>query len=165
LRSVGEFDAVVIGAGFSGLYMLHRLRDTLRLSARVFEAADDVGCTWYWNRYPGAMCDVESYIYMPLLEETGYIPKEKYSFAPEICEHSQRVGRHYGLYEQAIFQTRVLKLEWDASIARWRASRYPSSVPRPSAAFTVITGRSDSNRIRPSSVSSAGCESPARAHT
>jgi cation diffusion facilitator CzcD-associated flavoprotein CzcO len=62
-RSVGEFDAVVIGAGMSGLYMLHRLRDTLGLSVRVFETADDVGGTWFWNRYPGARCDSESYFY------------------------------------------------------------------------------------------------------
>ena len=58
-----ELDAVVIGAGFSGMYMLHRLRDVLGLSARVFEAGDEVGGTWYWNRYPGARCDSESYLY------------------------------------------------------------------------------------------------------
>ena len=71
---------------------------------RVIEKAGDFGGTWYWNRYPGAMCDVESYIYLPLLEEIGYVPKEKYSHAPEILAHSQAIGRHFDLYRDACFQ-------------------------------------------------------------
>ena len=95
-----DVDVVVVGAGFSGLYLLHELR-RLGFSSRVLESADDVGGTWYWNRYPGAACDVESYIYLPLLEEIGYIPKEKYSKAPEILAHSQAIGRHFDLYRNA----------------------------------------------------------------
>ena len=72
-----DVDVVVVGAGFAGLYLLYRLRG-LGFSTKVIESADDVGGTWYWNRYPGAACDVESYIYLPLLEELGYVPKEKY---------------------------------------------------------------------------------------
>jgi len=65
----------------------------------MVENAGDFGGTWYWNRYPGAMCDVESYCYLPLLEELGYTPRHKYSFAPEILEHSRNIARHYRLYE------------------------------------------------------------------
>src|SRR5690606_30056351 len=82
----------------------------------------DFGGTWYWNRYPGAQCDVESYCYLPLLEELGYIPKHKYSFAPEILEHSRRIARHYGLYENACLQTGVTELRWDEANACWIVS-------------------------------------------
>ena len=69
-----NFDAIIIGAGFGGLYTLKKLRDEQGLNVRCFDKAGDVGGTWYWNRYPGAMCDVESFCYMPLCEELGYIP-------------------------------------------------------------------------------------------
>ena len=95
-----DVDVVIVGAGFSGLYLLHRMRE-LGLSTRVLEAADDVGGTWYWNRYPGAQCDTEAYCYLPLLEEIGYLPKEKYSKAAEILEHSRAIGRHFDLYRDA----------------------------------------------------------------
>ena len=103
----------VIGGGFGGLLMGARLRDIGIESLRMVEAAGDFGGTWYWNRYPGAMCDVESYCYLPLLEELGYIPKHKYSFAPEILEHSRNIARHYRLYDDALFQTLVTELRWD----------------------------------------------------
>ncbi|MBL8554900.1 MAG: NAD(P)/FAD-dependent oxidoreductase, partial [Phenylobacterium sp.] len=86
---------------------------------RVIDAAGDFGGTWYWNRYPGAMCDVESYVYLPLLEELGYIPRHKYSFAPEILEHSKNIGKHFGLYEHALFQTSITGLEWDEAARGW----------------------------------------------
>ncbi|MDZ4370086.1 MAG: NAD(P)/FAD-dependent oxidoreductase [Phenylobacterium sp.] len=114
-----EFDVIVVGSGFGGLFALQRLR-AQGLRVRVYEAGDDVGGTWYWNRYPGAQCDIESYCYLPLLEELGYVPKEKYSYVNEIFEHSQRVGRHYRLYESACFQTRVRELRWDEGLKRWR---------------------------------------------
>ena len=81
-----DLDAVIVGAGFSGLYMLYRLRDVLGLSARVFEAGGGVGGTWYWNRYPGAMCDIEAHIYLPLIEELDYAPKHRYAYAAEMLE-------------------------------------------------------------------------------
>jgi cation diffusion facilitator CzcD-associated flavoprotein CzcO len=114
-----DLDALVIGAGFSGLYQLLCLRDRLGFSVKVVEAAPELGGTWYWNRYPGAMCDVESYCYLPLLEETGYIPKHKYSFAPEIFEHAQRIARHYDLYADALMQTSITDLRWDEGDQRW----------------------------------------------
>ena len=115
-----EIDIAIIGGGFSGLLSAARLTDRGVTSFRIIEAGGDFGGTWYWNRYPGAQCDTESYCYLPLLEELGYMPKEKYSYVNEIFEHSQRIGQRYGLYERAIFQTRVRSVDWDASIDRWR---------------------------------------------
>jgi cyclohexanone monooxygenase len=89
---------------------------------RIIESGGDFGGTWYWNRYPGAQCDIESYCYLPLLEELNVLPKEKYSFAPEIYEHSQRIGREYGLYDITLFQTRVTELRWDTAQDRWLVS-------------------------------------------
>ncbi|KCZ87632.1 NAD(P)-binding protein, partial [Hyphomonas johnsonii] len=90
-------DVIVIGGGFGGLLAGAKLRDAGVTDIRLIEKGGDFGGTWYWNRYPGAACDIESYIYLPLLEETGYMPVEKYSRAPEILEHSRRIARQYGL--------------------------------------------------------------------
>jgi len=117
-----ETEVVVIGGGFGGLQAAARLRDAGIEDIRVVEKGGDFGGTWYWNRYPGAQCDVESYIYLPLLEELDYIPKEKYAYAKEILEYSQAIGRHYDLYEGALFQTEVTELRWDDSTARWIVS-------------------------------------------
>jgi len=115
-----EVEVAIIGGGFSGMLAAARLREAGVDGFRIIEAGGDFGGTWYWNRYPGAQCDIESYCYLPLLEELGYVPKEKYSYVSEIYEHSQRIGKAYGLYDQALFQTRVQKLSWDESIKRWR---------------------------------------------
>ena len=109
----------VIGGGFGGLLMGGRLREAGFSRIRMVESAGDFGGTWYWNRYPGAMCDVESYVYLPLLEELGYVPRHKYSFAPEILEHSRAIARHYRLYDDALLQTAVTGLAWDEARARW----------------------------------------------
>lgn len=114
-----EVEVVVIGGGFGGLLTSARLTEAGFTNIRVIEKGSDFGGTWYWNRYPGAMCDVEGYCYLPLLEELDYIPKHKYSYAPEIFEHSQRIARHYGLYENACLQTCVEEMKWDESIDRW----------------------------------------------
>ena len=112
-------EVIVIGGGFGGLLAAARLREAGIESLRVIEKGGDFGGTWYWNRYPGAACDVESYIYLPLLEEVGYIPKEKYSPAPEILAHSQAIGRHFDLYRNACFQTEVTEVRWDESERVW----------------------------------------------
>ena len=117
-----EVEFAIIGGGFGGLLMGARLREAGFQRIRVIDAAGDFGGTWYWNRYPGAMCDVESYVYLPLLEELGYIPKHKYSFAPEILEHSRNIGRHFRLYDDALFQTKITGLEWDEKARRWIVS-------------------------------------------
>jgi cyclohexanone monooxygenase len=114
-----EVEVAVIGGGFGGLLVGARLREAGFERIRLIENAGDVGGTWYWNRYPGAMCDVESYVYLPLLEELGYIPKHKYSFAPEILGHSRAIARHYRLYDDACFQTSVTELRWDEAAQRW----------------------------------------------
>ena len=114
-------DVIVIGGGFGGLILSARLREAGVgvKDIRVIEKGGDFGGTWYWNRYPGAQCDIESYIYLPLLEELGCLPKEKYSFAPEILAHAQAIGKQYGLYNNACFQTEVTGMQWDKVIQRW----------------------------------------------
>ena len=112
----------IIGAGFSGLMTAARLKERGITDIRIIESGGDFGGTWYWNRYPGAQCDIESYCYLPLLDEIGYMPKEKYSYAPEIFEHTQRVGHHFGLYDNAIFQTRVKEVRWLEEEQCWRVS-------------------------------------------
>lgn len=116
------FDAVevvIIGGGFGGLMMGGRLREAGYTDIRVIEQGGDFGGTWYWNRYPGAMCDVESYCYLPMLEELNYVPTHKYSFAPEIMAHSQNIARHYQLYDNALLQTTVTAMAWDEALQRW----------------------------------------------
>jgi cyclohexanone monooxygenase len=115
-----QIEVAVIGGGFSGLLASARLLEAGIDDFHVIEAGSDFGGTWYWNRYPGAQCDIESYCYLPLLEELGYMPKEKYSYGDEIFEHSQRIGRHYGLYDRTWFQTRVRSIDWDDQLRRWR---------------------------------------------
>jgi cyclohexanone monooxygenase len=117
-----EVDVVIIGAGFSGLLSATRLREIGIKRIRLIETGGDVGGTWYWNRYPGCACDVESYVYIPLLEELSYIPQHRYSYAPEIFEHCQRIARHYDLYDLALLQTDVTGLEWQEGDRRWLVS-------------------------------------------
>ncbi|KCZ98873.1 cyclododecanone monooxygenase [Hyphomonas polymorpha PS728] len=112
-------EVAVIGGGFGGLLSAARLRKAGFKDIRMIETGGDFGGTWYWNRYPGAACDIESYIYLPLLEETGYIPKEKYAKAPEILEHSARIAKHFNLYENALLGTCVTGMEWDEDRKVW----------------------------------------------
>jgi cyclohexanone monooxygenase len=115
-------DVAIIGGGFGGLLMGARLREAGYASIRLIEKAGDVGGTWYWNRYPGAMCDVESYVYLPLLEEMEYVPQHKYSFAPEIFEYSKMIARRFRLCDDALFQTGVTELRWDEQDGHWLIS-------------------------------------------
>jgi cyclohexanone monooxygenase len=108
-----------IGGGFAGLVTGARLKEAGVDDVRIIDKAGDFGGTWYWNRYPGAQCDTASFVYMPLLEETGHMPSEKYAHAPEILEHCQRIGKHYGLYDNALFHTEVTDLHWDGSRSCW----------------------------------------------
>ncbi len=114
-----EVTVAVIGGGFGGLLAGARLREAGIEDLRVIEKGGDFGGTWYWNRYPGAACDVESYIYLPLLEEIGYIPKKKYTDAPEILAHSRAIGEHFRLYDNACFSTEVTGMVWEESSRRW----------------------------------------------
>jgi len=117
-----DVNVVLIGGGFGGLQAGARLREVGVEDICIVEKGGDFGGTWYWNRYPGAQCDVESYIYMPLLEELNYIPTQKYARGAEILAHAQAIGRHYNLYEDALFQTQVTETRWDPTINRWIVS-------------------------------------------
>ncbi|PWR25327.1 flavin-containing monooxygenase [Zavarzinia aquatilis] len=134
----GEVEAVIVGGGFGGLLSGARLRLGGVDDFLIVEKAGDFGGTWYWNRYPGAACDTESYVYLPLLEETGYMPVRKYAKAPEILEHSRRVGRHFGLYDRALFQTAVTAMRWCESEGRWHVETSRKDVIR--ARFVILAG-------------------------
>ncbi|MEJ0025508.1 MAG: NAD(P)/FAD-dependent oxidoreductase [Rhizomicrobium sp.] len=112
-------EVAVIGGGFGGLLAGARLREAGIDDVRIIEKGGDFSGTWYWNRYPGAACDIESYVYLPLLEEMNYIPVEKYTRAPEILKHCRAIGEHFDLYRGALFQTEVTELRWDDAIGRW----------------------------------------------
>lgn len=114
-----QVDVVILGGGIGGLLAAVRLQEAGVTDLRIVEKAGDFGGAWYWNRYPGAQCDTEAYIYLPLLEETGYIPRERYAHGPEIFAHMQRIGAHFGLYDKALFQTRVEVAHWLEKPARW----------------------------------------------
>ena len=114
-----EVEVLIIGGGFGGLMAGAHLRQAGIERIRIIEKGGDFGGTWYWNRYPGAQCDIESYIYLPLLEETNYVPREKYAFAPEIREHAQRIGRTFDLYSHACFQTEIRELRWLDDEGKW----------------------------------------------
>ena len=131
-----EVEVAVIGGGFGGLLAAARLRGTGVTDIRIVEKGGDFGGAWYWNRYPGAACDIDSYIYLPLLEEVGYVPVEKYSRAGEILAHSQAIGRHFDLYRGACFQTEVTELRWDEASARWIVSTNRGDAMR--ARFVVM---------------------------
>ena len=133
-----EIDVAIIGAGIGGLTAAARLAEQGVTDVRIIDKAGDFGGTWYWNRYPGAACDTESYIYLPLLEETGYVPTEKYTKAPEIFAHCQRIGRHFDLYDKALFQTVVADVSWSDATSRWTVTTDRGDLL--SARFVVIAG-------------------------
>jgi cation diffusion facilitator CzcD-associated flavoprotein CzcO len=112
-------DVAIIGAGFCGLLAGARMRERGVKNIRLIDKAADVGGTWYWNRYPGIACDVESYVYLPLLEEVGYLPVEKYSKGHEIFAYCRRIAEHFDLYRGACLQTEVTDIRWDDSTSRW----------------------------------------------
>src|SRR5258706_3212243 len=108
-----EVEVIVIGGGFGGLLAAARLREAGVEDIRMIEKGGDYGGTWYWNRYPGAACDIESYIYLPLLEEVGYMPVEKYSPAPEILKHSRPLAGKVYLYRDVCFPSEVTAIRCD----------------------------------------------------
>jgi cation diffusion facilitator CzcD-associated flavoprotein CzcO len=114
-----EVEVVVVGGGFGGLLAGARLRQQGIEGIRIIDPAADFGGTWYWNRYPGIACDIESYTYLPLLEEVGTLPREKYASGQEILDHSRAIARTFDLYRDVCFRTRVEELRWDEEAARW----------------------------------------------
>ena len=114
-----EVTVALIGGGFAGLVTGARLKQAGVDDVRIIEGGGDVGGAWYWNRYPGAMCDTAAMIYLPLLEETGHMPSQKYTPAPEIFGHARRIATQFGLYDNALFSTEVTSLAWDDDMSRW----------------------------------------------
>jgi cation diffusion facilitator CzcD-associated flavoprotein CzcO len=114
-----EVEILFIGGGFSALLTAARLRQVGFGSIRIVERGSDVGGTWYWNRYPGAACDVVAYDYLPLLDELGYVPSRHYAGGPEIYAHCRAIAEKYDLYDLAVFQTTVTSTTWDLGTERW----------------------------------------------
>ncbi|MBM3674953.1 MAG: NAD(P)/FAD-dependent oxidoreductase [Actinobacteria bacterium] len=114
-----DVEVALIGGGFGGLLTGARLHQLGVEDVRIIEKGGDVGGTWYWNRYPGIACDVESYVYIPLLEELDYVPVEKYSRGEEIQAHCRRIAEHFDLYRNAMLQSRVTEVRWDEGVRRW----------------------------------------------
>src|SRR4051794_40089671 len=127
-----ECDILVVGAGFAGLLLWYKLSQEGFIDVRFCEKGGDVGGTWYWNRYPGIACDVESYSYFPLLEEMGYVPTMKFASGFEILEYCQSMAEKFSFYDHCLFHTTVEKTEWDEESGRW----------------TVYTDRGDAMRAR-----------------
>ncbi|MFZ6003339.1 MAG: flavin-containing monooxygenase [Actinomycetota bacterium] len=117
-----DVDVVIVGGGIAGVLAGVNLRKAGVERIRIIDQAGGIGGTWYWNRYPGVMCDVESYIYMPMLEELGYIPKDRYASGEEIRLHLDAIADRYDLVPDALFHTGVARAEWDESAGRWRVS-------------------------------------------
>jgi len=133
-----ETEVVIVGAGFGGMLAAHHLRKAGITNFRMIDLAGDFGGTWYWNRYPNCACDVESYVYLPLLEETGYMPTEKYVKAYEIFAYCQLLGRTLDLYSKALFQTEVEDMRWDDASQRWHTTT--SRGDDLSSKFVIIAG-------------------------
>lgn len=112
-------DVAVIGGGFGGILTGARMREQGVERVRIVEKGGDFGGTWYWNRYPGIHCDIESHVYLPLLDETGYVPEWKYSPGEEIRRHAVRIAQQFNLYEDALFSTGVTSLTWDEASETW----------------------------------------------
>ena len=114
-----EVEVLIIGGGFGGMLAAARLREAGIDNFRIIEKAGDFGGTWYWNRYPGASCDIESYVYFPLLEETGFIPKKKYTDAAETLEYCRILSKKFKLYKNVFFQTEVTSTKWNEETKQW----------------------------------------------
>lgn len=115
-----EADVLVLGGGFAGLLTAVALKKAGVDDVRIIEMGGYFGGVWYWNRFPGVQCDNDSYCYVPLLEELDFIPSKKFADGTEIFAHCQRIGKHFGLYDGAIFSTQVRSLVWDDRINRWQ---------------------------------------------
>ena len=114
-----ECEILVVGAGFAGLLLWYKLQEAGFIDVRFCEKGGDVGGTWYWNRYPGVACDVESYSYLPLLEEMGYYPSMKFASGFEILEYCQNMAEKFSFYDHCLFHTTVERTEWDEQSGRW----------------------------------------------
>ncbi|MBB3604121.1 cyclohexanone monooxygenase [Mycolicibacterium sp. BK556] len=115
-----DVDVVVLGGGFAGLLAGAYLKKAGVEGIRVIEMAGDFGGVWYWNRFPGIQCDNDAYCYIPLLEELGFMPSKKFADGAEIFQHCRNIGKHFGLYDGALFSTQVRELRWQDETQRWQ---------------------------------------------
>jgi len=115
-----DIDVIVLGAGWGGIMAAYHLTQAGVTSFRNVDTAGDFGGVWYWNRYPGIQCDNESYCYLPLLEETGFMPSKKFADGSEIYQYSKDIAHRYGFADKALFHTLIDTLRWDEKIKRWR---------------------------------------------
>jgi cation diffusion facilitator CzcD-associated flavoprotein CzcO len=115
-----EIDVCILGGGIAGILAGVELRKAGVERFRIIDQAGGLGGTWYWNRYPGVMCDVESYIYLPLLEELGTIPRHRYAYGEEILAHLRAIGDRFDLGRDALFHTGVTRASWDEAAGRWQ---------------------------------------------
>ncbi|KAL9619840.1 MAG: hypothetical protein Q9160_005580 [Pyrenula sp. 1 TL-2023] len=132
---------LILGAGYGGLIFAVRFIDAGIKSddIRLVDTAGGFGGTWYWNRYPGLMCDVESYTYMPLLEETGHVPKHRYAYGPELREHANRIADKWNLTDKALFQTQVNSLFWNEERKAWRVGLVQSKADSEPYTFEIYS--------------------------
>ncbi|MFE0860572.1 flavin-containing monooxygenase [Streptomyces rochei] len=114
-----DVDVAVVGGGFGGILAGARLRQQGVRRVRIVEKGGDFGGTWYWNRYPGIHCDIESHVYLPMLDETGYVPEWKYAPGEEIRRHAVRIAEKFDLGADALFSTSVTSLTWDDNARNW----------------------------------------------
>ncbi|TPX32982.1 hypothetical protein SmJEL517_g04039 [Synchytrium microbalum] len=114
-----ELEVAILGSGFGGMYAGVKLTNAGITDFRILDTAAGFGGTWWWNRYPGAACDTEAYVYLILLEETGYVPVERYTKSPEIRRHCNRIAEKWNLNERALWQTKMTELTWDEPSQRW----------------------------------------------
>jgi cyclohexanone monooxygenase len=135
-----DINVAVLGGGIAGLLAGAYLKKAGVDDVRVIEMAGDFGGVWYWNRFPGIQCDNDAYCYIPMLEELNSIPSKKFADGPEIFEHCKRIGKHFGLYDGALFSTQVRDLRWDKSVKRWRIGTNRGDDIR--ARFVVLTAGS-----------------------
>jgi cation diffusion facilitator CzcD-associated flavoprotein CzcO len=117
-----DLDVAVVGAGWTGILAAYHLKSAGVSDLRLIDHAGDVGGVWYWNRYPGLQCDNDAYCYLPLLEETGFMPSKKFSDGREIQRYCQRIAKHFDFYKNALFHTLITGMRWDETIKRWRIS-------------------------------------------
>ena len=115
----GETDVVILGAGYCGMMVAAQLVKAGLTNFYNVDHGGNFGGTWYWNRYPGIQCDNDSLVYMPLLEETGYMPSKKFADGYEIHDHCQMIADHFGLRDKALFHTLIESLVWDEKTNRW----------------------------------------------
>jgi cation diffusion facilitator CzcD-associated flavoprotein CzcO len=126
-----DLDVLILGGGFGGLLAAYHLTQAGVTDFRNVDHAGDFGGVWYWNRYPGIQCDNDAYCYLPLLEETGFLPSKKFADGAEIYGYCKQIAETFGFADRAVFHTLITSLEWDERIARWHVGTSRGDTFRP----------------------------------